>query len=230
MRPRSARSGMRSSGSSPSKPAATPPTCRLSAPAAHSSHAPRHRPQVREYRYCRRAVQPAERRSPHALHRLLPAPWHGHGVITRRDHERGLDDAHGRYGGLRVREMGDAMRRRRRVPMQARRVGAWLAHAPSHRCVHTTAYTACRVSSDSRGPGALIRRDTWRFPAARGERRGGMDWFSSRAPYLVLQCNEIFTTRLSTLCPVRRVYMSVSMYRGRVHGPEHEAWPLSSQP
>ena len=83
---------------------------------------------------------------------------------------------------------------------------------------------------NSRGPGALIRRDTWRFPAARGERRGGMDWFSSRAPYLVLQCNEIFTTRLSTLCPVRRVYMSVSMYRGRVHGPEHEAWPLSSQP
>ena len=58
------------------------------------------------------------------------------------------------------------------------------------------------VSSDSRGPGALIRRDTWRFPAARGERRGGMDWFSSRAPYLVLQCNEIFTTRLSTLGPV----------------------------
>lgn len=106
MRSRSARSGMRSSRSSPSKPAATSSTCRLPAAALHSSHAPRRRPQVREYRYCRRAVQPAERRSPHALHRLLPAPRHGHGVITRRHHERGLDDAHGRYGGLRVRDGG----------------------------------------------------------------------------------------------------------------------------
>ena len=106
MRSRSARSGMRSSRSSPSKPAATSSTCRLPAAALHSSHAPRRRPQVREYRYCRRAVQPAERRSPHALHRLLPTPRHGHGVITRRHHERGLDDAHGRYGGLRVRDGG----------------------------------------------------------------------------------------------------------------------------
>lgn len=34
--------------------------------------------------------------------------------------------------------MGDAMRRRRRATMRARRVGARLAHARGHRCAHTT--------------------------------------------------------------------------------------------